>query len=235
MNILRINIFSLCVYLMLLSGCGKDKVQQQSAENDNVSSVEKSGPVNLVYTKNETTEMDKWKNRSMDDLMEDAFNGDSAALYVLGQSFFYGGAGFTIDVEQANQFFALSASLGFSPALNEIRAMYMEDSPNVGLTVVYANLAASQRHPELVIGYHKLRKQTIESFRRGFLQEAEKIAAQKNEIILQNKVGLAKASNKKEFLLFKMTVITDEDSNFDSNYWKDVWQKSKVYHANTAN
>ena len=55
-----------------------------------------------------------------------------AALYNLGEYFFLG-LDFPIDVQQANSFFAKSASLGFAPALNNIAQMYINDKSNVFL------------------------------------------------------------------------------------------------------
>lgn len=185
-----------------------------------------SDPVELIYTEQEQREMGKWKDKTMDDLVMDAMTGDRAALCNLG-GYFLLGLGFSIDVQQANIYFARSASLGFAPALDQISKMYINDEANAFLGLVYKNLTISFGHTEFVQGYHKLRSNFItDAGKSGLLvmDEIERIATKKRLLILKNQeyVKNAQANDKKACWL-SVKNITDEDYQYDHDYWQDVF------------
>jgi hypothetical protein len=216
----------LCASYLFL---GKKCKDTESRHGTSLIQDQDKGEVNISYTREELSALEKWKNKSFDDLVLDSFNGDSSGLYKIGQCFLFGNKelGITIDVSGANQFFALSASLGFAPALDKIKFMYVDDNPNPWLATVYYNLVASLGHTEFLIGYHKMRNEIVKKFGQGFMQEIERIAAQKQELILKNQKDLAAAANKEEFIVTKMTLITLEDVLLGKNYWAEIFRRSK--------
>lgn len=205
----------LSVSLVLLGGCGLN-IEQQEQKGMAVSS--NDGPIDLIQTREETAEWTRWRDKSFVDLMDDANSGDRGALYMIGMCNLLGCQGIPINVEMANLYFALSASLGFAPAIDKIRAMYMEDCPNPWLVLVYVNLVIASGHTEFITAYHGVRKQMVEQCGREFVQEIERIALDKYETILSNQIALEKAEDKKKFIrgLYK---ITFEDAQFDTKYW----------------
>ena len=165
---MKIKYFLLLFCLPLLIGCSKQRLE---IINKNTPVSEGTAPVELAFTNDELEAIGKWKrnNLSYEVMADDALNGDKAALYMIGMGYLTGMPSglFTIDIETANCYFSLSASLGFAPALNKIRSMYLEDCPNPWLMLVYLNLAASLGHQELLLGYHKLTAKP--SFYFGFM------------------------------------------------------------------
>jgi hypothetical protein len=181
-----------------------------------------SKEIEFIYTEQEQLDIAKWKNRSMDDLIADAINGERAALYNLGECFFFG-LDFPVDMQTANSYFAKSASLGFAPALEQISRMYMNDESNCFLGLVYKNLTISFGHTEFIRAYHDFRSQLIKEAGKNIQRiwnEIERIAIQKKAIILKNQ----KCSQKdKGANWLSLKNITDEDYQYDNDYWKDVF------------
>jgi hypothetical protein len=184
--------------------------------------------VEFQYSKEELKAMDKWKNKTMNELISDANNGDSVALYMLGMGHLYGQGGFPINIEQANKYFATSALLGFAPAMDKIKGMYLEDNPNVFLVFVYVNLTASFGHPEFTMIYHNQRKHIVEKFGNSMANEIERIASQKTVKIYKamNQLNESKDKMKMTFnLLFVEDGIIGEDAEFGADYWEKFFNK----------
>lgn len=216
-----------CALIILLA-----YTKYQNQVKDTVSFSQEQGPVDLIPTKEEIAALEKWKDKFIEEWFEDSFSGDRAGLYMFGMSYLLGNKNLeiTIDVNQANYYFAKSASLGFPPALDKIRSMYIEDYPNFWLTMVYVNLTISAGHHEFAKGYYKLRADTIEKCGQEagsiLFREVERIALQKQKLILENQKNLAKAADKQKFIL-GMPLITDRDRFFDSNYWAKIYEQNK--------
>lgn len=174
----------------------------------------------------ELREMGKWKNKSMDDLTNDAFEADGAALYMLGMTFLTGSNGFAIDVDGANLWFKQSASMGFAPSLNKIMWMYAEEYRNPFLALVYLNLCTSCGHPELIETYHKLRSDMTDALGPEVTKEVEKLAAEKMQTMLSNKTDLKTTTDKKRLYaeLIGKRSITFLDTYYSNDYWNRVSQ-----------
>lgn len=194
-------------------------------EQNKINSATVSGSVEFIYTEQEQREIIKWKNMSMEDLIEDAINGDRAALGNLGEYFLLG-LDFPIDVQKANVFFAKSASLGFAPALDQISKMYLHDESNLFLAMFYKNLTIAFGHTEFTQSYHDVRDKILKNFGKGAVTEIERLASHKMLTILENQQGLKKAVNKKEFS-GSMKKITDEDSQYSYDYWLKIYKNNK--------
>jgi len=194
-------------------------------EQNRINSETTSDSVEFIYTEQEQRDIAKWKNKTMDDLVMDAMNGDRTALHNLGECFFLG-LDFPIDVQRANTFFASSASLGFAPALNQISQMYINDESNAFLGLVYKNLTISFGHTEFTRVYHDFRSKILENSAKNgqrILNEIEKIAAQKKVLILKNQKYVQDKQNNKEACWLSLKNITDEDYQYDNDYWLDVY------------
>ena len=127
-NILAIIYMPMVLMATQISTCGAGQYNSQNNSTD------------MIFSSEELHEMGKWKNKSMDDLANDAFEADGAALYMLGMTFLTGSNGFSIDVDNANLWFKQSASMGFAPSLNKVMWMYAEEHQNPFLALVYLNL-----------------------------------------------------------------------------------------------
>ena len=174
---------------------------------------EPSKKIELEYTEDELKSMDKWKAKSSDDLVNDCFAGDPSAIYMVGMSFLYGKLGNTINVKAADKFFSRSASKGFAPALDKIRAKYMEED-NPFLCIVYLNLTISLGHSEFIVKYHEIRENYNNKYGNKIFEEIERIAYEKKKIIDKN------TSENLDYC--KMGVITFEDLIFDKEYWEEI-------------
>jgi|GEM_PF-2127549 len=194
-------------------------------EQKKINSEANSDTVEFIYTDQEQREILKWKNKTMDDLIMDARNGDKAALHNLGEYFFLG-LDFSIDVQTAKSFFAQSASLGFAPSLYNISKMYINDESNAFLGFVYINLTISFGHTEFIRSYHDLRSKILQDFGKNgqrILNEIERIATRKRNLILKNqKYAQNKQNNKDAYKLLLTDYITYEDYQYDNDYWVDV-------------
>jgi hypothetical protein len=180
-------------------------------------------PTEFIPSAQELKETSKWQNKSMDDMGSDAISGDPAALYMLGLCMLTGNGGWTIDTETANILFARSASLGFAPAINQMRLMYQE-AQNPFLTMVYVNLTISLGHQELRPGYDQLRKQLVDDAGGlKIIREIEKIAAHKASHIINNKRKVHTSSNPGTTILMEVNNLEDEDVLFDSQFWQNIF------------
>lgn len=184
--------------------------------------------VEFQYSKEELKTMDKWKNKTMNELISDANNGDSVALYMLGMGHLYGQGGFPINVKQADKYFATSALLGFAPAMDKIKGMYVEDGQNPFLIFVYVNLTASFGHPEFTMVYHNERKRIVEKFGNAMANEIERIATQKAMKIYKAMNQLSESEDKMKTtfnFLFVEDGIMGEDAEFGMGYWEKFFNK----------
>jgi hypothetical protein len=185
-------------------------------------------PREFTLTPEEESQTVKWKNLSMDDLVKDAFQGDSAGLYMIGMNFLVGSPGVTIDVHKANNFFSMSASLGFAPSLRQIGNMYLEEKNNMFLALVYFNLAASYGHPELALAYHKARALLIETTNVRVAEEIEKIAAKKQERIETNSRDARLPENRLggiNKVLICGNIVMLDDIIYGNDYWAGVLRR----------
>jgi hypothetical protein len=186
-----------------------------------------SNPVEFKYTKKELKEISKWKNKSLDDLTEDALKGDPSALYMIGLGFLFGTNGSTIDVKAANIYFTYSASLGFAPALDKLKHMYINDNPNIFLALVYHNLTSSFNHSEMVVPYLEIRDNFVQNFGLKMTEEVEKIASIKKDKIFKNIDKLEKAKDKNKAMIEVMMSenITRNDYVYNEKYWLQFFKK----------
>lgn len=192
---------------------------------------EVTGQIEFQYSEKELKAMDKWKDKAMNDLISDAHNGDAVALYMMGLSYLYGQGGFPINIESADIYFATSALLGFAPAIDKIKGMYLEDveNPNPMLFYVYLNLTASFGHPEFTMIYHDQRKHIAEKFGSSMVKEIERIAAAKTLKILEAKNQIEDSAEKMRTTFNLLHVeggIIGEDVNFGPDYWENFFKKN---------
>ena len=195
-----------------------DNPQDHRTENQNSST-----PVEFQYTKDELKSLEKWKNKSLDDTMSDALNGDPAAMHMIGMCLLFG-HGIPINVSQANSFFSMAASLGYAPSIDKIRAMYTEDDPNPFLSLIYVNLVTSFGHSEYSLPYHNQRTKIIEKFGRPIVDEIERIAMLKMKKIIQNQKALKETEDKLEVTteLLMLKSIVKEDIAFGLDHWQNL-------------
>ncbi|MCB1181099.1 MAG: sel1 repeat family protein [Chlamydiia bacterium] len=221
-QILKIKIYKSYYFLFILTlfFCSS-KLQAKEIELDE-----------LILTKKEKHEIENWTTKCRNantatDVIRDAFNGDRAGLYALGMCYANGWQGFVIDIEKANFCFSLSASLGFAPALDQLKVIYLEDKRDPYLAMVYLNLAASYGHSELVPSYHKLRSKLIgftgvEKGRR-ITQEIERIAEEKKQLISKNLTELKNPKNQKYLNpIVLQGNISRSDFIYNDEYWESI-------------
>lgn len=186
--------------------------------------------VEFQYTEKELNTMGKWKNKTMNDLLQDAYQGDEVALYMVGMSYLYGKGGFPMNVEYADKHFMVSALLGFAPAIDKIRGMYLEsDNLNPFLVYVYVNLTAVFGHSEYTMVYHESRKNMGEKFGFAIVREIERIAVEKTVKIYQAMNEIQESEDKVQ-TTSKMLInggLVEGDDIFDSTYWEEIFKKNK--------
>ena len=178
----------------------------------------------LEFTAAELRQTAKWKDRTFEDLVSDALEGDEAALYMIGMAYLTGTHVGAIDTGRANLFFAVSASLGFAPSIDKISKMYVYDCSNPFLATVYANLTASFWHPELVIPYHTMRNYLTEKAGIGVTAKIEELANQKKRQLDEIVAKKNAAKDRAEFVveLFETHGILAEDSSYGWDYWVEL-------------
>jgi len=202
----------------------KKHVEKQAVYTDKDSSTTSTAK-GFVAKESENAEWLKSEYQDFNLATIEAMNGDRGALYMVGFTFLTGN-GIPVDVNMANTLFAKSASLGFAPALDKIRSMYMEDTPNPFLAMVYVNLTIAFGHPELVMGYHKLMNDLKESLGSSHIQnEIEKAASEKYNIILKNQDKFKNAIDK-ENLSLKIEDITSLDAIYAA-HWEEIVKNSR--------
>jgi len=182
--------------------------------------------VEFQYSDVELKSMDKWKTKSLDEMMQDAMEGDPAASHMIGLCLLYG-HGMPINVEMANTYFAVSASLGFAPAIDHIKAMYLEENPNPFLSLVYVNLVTSFGHPEFSLTYHKIRADWAEKAGYPIVKEIERIAFLKSGKIIEITEKLKKAENKEKAFweVYLNGGIVGEDLFYGLEYWEKFFNE----------
>ncbi len=211
-------ICSLLLIIMIGTSC---QGLAGNKKTNSLASNHEEGPVELEFTKQELKEMGKWKNKPFESLVADACEGDRAALYMIGMTYLTGIGGLTIDVKEANRYFAASASLGYAPSIDKIKSMYIYDINNPCLALVYANLVASSGHREFILPYHRLRDKFTTELGSSFAVEVEKIAARKQEAIYQNIKDLKAAKDKHLFVAYLLAGqgLTAEDKSLGWDHW----------------
>jgi len=183
-----------------------------------------SDKLELKYSKEELNAMDKWKNTTMNELISDALDGDAVALHMVGLAYLYGMGGFPIDVKQADRYFATSALLGFAPAIDKVKSIYLEDKTNPFLFFVYLNLTASSGHHEFTMAYHFQRRRVIEKCGLSMANEIERIANEKRMKIYQAADQLAESEDKMR-TTFNWLYIEEGIVGEDVQYGMDYWEK----------
>lgn len=180
----------------------------------------------FIYTEQEQKDMAKWKNKTMDSLVEDADKGNGAALWMIGTSFLTGSMGLPLNVEFADRYYSKSASVGFAPSIDQIFRKYVNDESNIFLGLVYKNLTISFGHTEFIKVYHNFRDKIIKNLGKDgqrIINEIERIAMQKKTIILKNQNHIQDRQNDKKACDLSLKDITDKDYQYDSDYWLDVY------------
>ncbi len=136
-------------------------------------------------------------------------------------------------LQEAKDFLALSASLGFGGAINMIRANYSNPSENeenfhaIFLSLVYLLSWARIDHWDDIIP--AIKKFVSINFGNDIWQEIENLTDHKLKSIAKNINNLANATNKEDFIRNMATNlkrITDEDNRFDANYWHNYWKEN---------
>jgi hypothetical protein len=234
MKIKNLGLMSISISLLILSLGGlyfynyrnTNSIHIYTAEEQKkINSESTSDPVEFIYTEQEQKDMARWKNKTMDNLVADAFNGDAAALWMIGMCYLTGSMGLPLNIESADRFFAKSLSLGFAPALNQVSQMYFNDESNSFLGLVYKNLTISFGHPEFIKAYHDLRSKMIESSGKSgqrIWNEIERIASHKQTIILNNQQYVHNKQYTQEACWLSLEDITHEDYQYDNDYWRDI-------------
>jgi hypothetical protein len=179
------------------------------------------GKSEFIFKKDELNELEKWKDQPFEEILSSAFSGDAAGLYVIGICFLEGTGGCTIDPRTAHAYFAASASLGYAPAIDQIRSLYLYEHQNPFLALVYENLIVSLGHPELLTSYHGLRSDLSKDLGHKFSKEIEGIAALKKKTILSNINELQKIEDKHHYIAnFCLTGgIMKDDHLLGVKYW----------------
>lgn len=183
--------------------------------------------IELQYSDDELSRLDNCKGKDYNKIFYGAMKGDAAELYMLGLCHLYGYGGTTISVEKADEYFSCSALLGFAPALDKIKGMYLEKE-NLFLFMVYLNLTASSGHPEFTMPYHDQRKQLIDKFGISMVKEIERVATEKKMRIYStiNEMEECEDKIKKTLdLLFVKQGIVGEDNKYDMKYWEKFFEK----------
>lgn len=210
-----LNIFSLIIANLHATSYSTDL--KKSAIESN----EQNDLFEFKFTDEELIELSKWKDKSFDEMWEDANNCDRAALYMIGMSFLTGRADLTIDVQKADLCFIRSASFGFAPSLKQLIHKNIEEE-NLFLVLVYTNLMCSLGHSEYVMPYHELRTKAIATFGNGISNEIEKIASSKKELISKTVDKLIKSENRKNFFVemsFDGSLLNHQDRELNYDYW----------------
>lgn len=219
MNVRSI-IFILCISSLTVANLHATSYSKDLKGNA-IESNEQKDLFEFKFTDEELIELSKWKNKSFDDMWNDAFDCDRAALYMIGMSFLTGSADLTIDVQQADLHFSKSASFGFAPALKQLIHKNIEEE-NIFLVLVYSNLMTSLGHSEYVIPYHELRTKAMATFGNGISNEIDKIASSKKELIFRTVEKLKISENRKFFFLemkYDGSLIDHQDRELNYKYW----------------
>jgi hypothetical protein len=176
----------------------------------------------IEYSKEELRSLEKWKQRPLVQLVIDALEGDPAALYIIGLGYKYGEAGLPQSTQIANKYFAISASLGFPPAIDKIKTVYLEDDSNPLLALVYTNLEISFGHEELTSLYQEQKALLEKKFGSHAIKEVEKIAETKKHAILDQREKIKKSTNKTNemVVLLKTLGVVAEDKILGPEHWK---------------
>lgn len=213
-------IFPLCVFLFTICS-GHAASSTKEIEYRTATSTDQKELVEFKFTNEELEELSQWKNKSSDDLWDDAFNCDRAALYMIGMCFLTGSADLTIDVQKADLCFSKSASFGFAPALKQLIHKNIEEE-NIFLVLVYSNLMSSLGHSEYVVPYHELRTKAMATFGNGISNEIEKVASSKKELIFRTIEKLKKSENRKKFfaeMSYDGSLVNSQDRTLNQDYW----------------
>lgn len=183
--------------------------------------------VEIQYSKAESKAMGKWKNKTVEEMIHDAQNGDAAALHMLGMSHVYGLCGLPINMSDANLFLGGAASLGFAPAIDQIKFMQLEENHNPFLALVYLNLLVSFNHHEFVMPYHKLREEMVDKCGQQIIKKIERIASEKHTKILKLMNQMDKTDDKAALTLEILSYrgVTEEDAKYDMQYWETLFEK----------
>jgi|GEM_PF-2201896 len=231
-------LFALCLFISILPACGptQDTKSIIESKDSNTSQIPEANeehankqPVDLIYTEKEKQESswDRWikgnNQANLEEIVKAGFNGDRGALYLLGLCHLLGADGITIDVATADRLFGYSASLGFAPAIDKLRAKYLEES-NPFLMAVYLNLSIALGHREFIKPYHNLRKEYLATTDAlPIAQIIEEMAKDKMDIILQNKATFDDLSNKYKFVTIHMRDITADDDAYGEDFWNLIF------------
>ncbi len=209
--------------IMIFPGCVSKKESQREEPASNSKQNSKL-PEEFTETKEELDAIAQWKERPFEEIVAAAFAGNPAAAYTVGITYLFGLGG-PVDTNMANDFFSMGATVGFGPTLHKIQFMYLEDTPNIFLAMVYLNLTIASGHKEEFLKYEKVKNSFRESLKNEksnrIISEIERIATHKYAAIKKNQ-KLASSHNNNAKFIFETENITDEDLLFDTDYWGKV-------------
>lgn len=212
---------------LLLPGCRSQKLNTRTSHQESSS---KLSSVELQLTKQEKAELswDRWKNADDEvdliKIINAGLAGDRGALYVLGSIYQSGKYGVAIDHEAADSYFIVSASLGFAPSIDKVRRMYLYQTPNLYLMMVYLKLTLLAGHNEFAMSYQKLRNELIQDFGQNLILEIERIAVEKQKMIQGNLLEL-KCNTAANFIASDaFQNITSLDSLLNNDYWYKIYE-----------
>lgn len=211
---------STCLYLLFLAHASQALAMDQANS---------SCSIEFLPSEQELVEMSKWNDSTYDVMVQDAFNGDAAGLFMIGYACLTGRLDQAIDVERANRLFCMSASLGYAPALEQVKNMYIDDKRDPYLAMVYLNLTISYGHYEFLAPYHDMRAKFVQYYgpEKGqrILKEIERIATEKRTQIQKNLEELEKHENQVGEYFNKVIFsgnITMQDCFYTDQYWNDI-------------
>jgi TPR repeat protein len=213
----------------LLEEISKEELSKPQALTEKKEISEK---VEFQYSEEELKAIGSWSDKTMTELMLDVNKGNAAALYMVGLSHLYGKGGFPINIQQANNYFSISALLGFAPGMDKMKSMYLEDDPNPFLALVYVNLVASFGHSEFTTVYHDQRRRLVEECGNSIANEIDRIATEKTIKIYKAMNQISESKDKVETTInfFIERGIAGEDVEFSVEYWEKFFNKDAGVH-----
>lgn len=172
----------------------------------------------FIVNRHEGLAIEAARKKNLDELLDDRNN--AASYYILGHVALKSHGSKADQTKCAYEFFSQSASLGFSPAMYQMWRMFIDGVKPMPrfLALVYLNLAATE-HPELDSLYSGFRSVTRRRSGTRIVQEIERIAQYKRNLIAQNKSLLENARNNEHL---QLRIITDEDAACDDTYWNKL-------------
>lgn len=159
-----------------------------------------------------------------DVLQSEAMRGNAAAFYWLGHHVLSGPNG-ALNIEQAKQYYAASAMLGYVPAMYKLGLIYYKNDENYCLAAVYSALAALFGNLEMAQSTNMLRKELNACGCQAKMDAIERVAEHKRLKIHETAAKLKNVKDKTEII---SSILSGENSliaedlglGYDE-YWKN--------------